>query len=75
MRLWVNTGTVNVTVETPDAATCSYVLTPANNTFSKTCPLMINYHAAGTGADIVPVNTLNIVAGLYIARPPTTSFA
>jgi hypothetical protein len=38
---------------------------------------MVNYHTgsgtAGTG--IVPVNTLNIVAGLYIARPPTTSFA
>jgi hypothetical protein len=65
-----------VTVATPDAATCSYVLTPANNTFSNTCPLMINYHSSGTtGQGIVPVNTLNIVAGLYIASPPTTSFA
>ena len=29
----------------------------------------------GTGAGIVPANTARIVAGLYIARPPTTSFA
>jgi hypothetical protein len=37
---------------------------------------MINYHSSGTtGQGIVPVNTLNIVAGLYIASPPTTSFA
>jgi hypothetical protein len=51
-------------------------LTPANTTFSNTCPLTINDHSSGTtGQGIVPVNTLNIVAGLYIARPPTTIFA
>jgi hypothetical protein len=38
LRLWVNTGTVNVTVANPDANTCAYNLTPANNTFSNTCP-------------------------------------
>jgi hypothetical protein len=75
LRLWVNTGTVNVTVATPDATTCSYVLTPANNTFSNTCPIIINYHAPGSGAGIVPANTAQIVAGFYIARPPITSFA
>jgi hypothetical protein len=36
---------------------------------------MINYHAGSTGTGIVPANTQRIVAGLYIARPPTTSFA
>ena len=29
----------------------------------------------GTNLGIVPLTTTNIVAGLYIARPPTTSFA
>jgi hypothetical protein len=53
LRLWVNTGTLNVTVATPDATTCSYVLTPANNTFSNTCPIMINYHAPDSGAGIL----------------------
>ena len=33
------------------------------------------YHAAASGAGIVPANVTKIVAGLYIARPPTTSFA
>jgi hypothetical protein len=77
LRLWVNTGTVNVTVSNPDAADTGYNITPADNTFSNTCPIMINYHAgsstAGTG--IVPENTQKIVAGLYIKAPPTTSFA
>ena len=64
-----------MTVSNPDATNCGYSLTPAYNTFSNTCPIMVNYHAGGTGLGIVPINTINIVAGLYIARPPTTSFA
>jgi hypothetical protein len=77
LRLWVNTGTVNITVANPDLATCAYNLTPANNTFSNTCPLLINYQAGnGTGdTGIVKTGTTAIVAGLYIAQPPTTSFA
>ena len=76
LRLWVNTGTVNVTVAGADGATLAYNLTHANNTFSNTCPILVNYQSSGTaGASIVPANVTNIVAGLYIARPPTTSFA
>ena len=44
LRLWVNTGTVSVTVGNVDGATQSYLLTPANNTFSNTCPLMVNMY-------------------------------
>ena len=67
IRLWVTTGTVNVVVADPDTAATSYRLTPANNTFSNTCPIMVNYHpgTGTTGNGIVPINTLNIVAGLY----------
>jgi hypothetical protein len=36
---------------------------------------MVNYHAGGTGAGIVPTGVSKIVAGLYIKQPPTTSFA
>ena len=35
---------------------------------------MVNYHAGELILGIVPLTTTNIVAGLYIARPPTTSF-
>ena len=65
-----------MTVAAPDAANTSYVLTPNNNTFSNTCPLMINYQegsgTAGTGLE--PTGTVNIVAGSYIGRAPVTSF-
>ena len=54
----------------------AYNLVPANNTFSNTCPILVNYQSSGSaGGSIVPANVTNIVAGLYIARPPTTSFA
>jgi hypothetical protein len=75
LRLWVNTGTVNVSVNGADSTNLAYNLTPANNTFSNTCPILINHQAVGPGAGIVPPLTTSIVAGLYIARPPTTSFA
>jgi hypothetical protein len=52
LRLWINTGTVNVTVSddtvsNPAGNATGYNLTPANNTFSNKCPIMINY-AAGS---------------------------
>ena len=65
LRLWVNTGTVNVTVAGADSTTVAYNLTPADNTFSNTCPILINHHAAASGAGIVPATVTNIVAGLF----------
>ena len=73
VRLWINTGTVNVNVTDPSLNTLGYHLTPANNTFSNTCPLLINHtNTAGFGA---PASTVRLVAGLYIAKPPTTSMS
>ncbi len=70
----MNTGTVNVTVASPEAANLNYALTPNNNSFSNTCPLLINYLPSGTGVG-VPSTTTAIVAGLYISKPPSTSYA
>jgi hypothetical protein len=75
LRLWVNTGTVMVRVAGADSLNIAYNMTPADNTFSNTCPILINHQAAGTGAGIVPATTAAIVAGLYIKSPPVTSFA
>jgi hypothetical protein len=76
LRLWVNTGTVSITVGNVDGANQSYLLTPANNTFSNTCPLMVNYvPSASADQGIVKATTTSIVAGLYIGKAPTTSFA
>ena len=62
-------------VANADSNTIAYNLVPANNTFSDTCTILINHHIAASGAGIVPASVTNIVASLYIARPPTTSFA
>jgi len=67
LRIWLNCGTVNVTVApgaTPPT-TMAYNITPANNTFSNTCPLLVHYEATN---NIVPTLTTNIVAGVYVAR-------
>jgi hypothetical protein len=75
LRLWVNTGTVNVAVANAGVdASQNFTLTPDNNSFSNTCPLMVNW-VPGGGSYGVPSGTLNIVAGLYINKPPATSYA
>ena len=75
VAVWINAGTVYINVANPDATRCSYNLVPSRNIFSNTCPLMVNYHAGGTGAGLCPASTANIVAGLYIDRAPVISFA
>ncbi|MFN9902570.1 MAG: hypothetical protein ACK55Z_28075, partial [bacterium] len=59
-----------------DGTNLAYNMTPADNTFSNTCPMLVNYQSSGTaGGSIVPIATKAIVAGLYIKQPPVTSFA
>jgi hypothetical protein len=73
LRLWLNTGTVNVTVGSAGTpANMSYSITPANNTFSNTCPLLVHYEPDNR---IVPGTCAAIVAGVYVAKPPVTNFA
>ena len=43
LRLWLNTGTVNVAVSSPNTTAPGYSLTTANNSFTGTCPFTINY--------------------------------
>jgi hypothetical protein len=74
LRLWVNTGTVKVdAVNDGVHASQNYTLTPENNSFSNTCPLMVNWILGG-GSYGVPAGAASIVAGLYINKPPSTSY-
>jgi hypothetical protein len=50
----------------------SYNRTPANNTFSNTCPLLVHFEPTN---NIVPYTCAAIVAGVYVASPPVTNFA
>ena len=53
-----------MTVGNADSTNISYISTPAKNTFSNTCPILINHQAASSGAGIVPAGVGQIVAGL-----------
>jgi hypothetical protein len=75
LRLWLNCGKVNITVANSGTpANMAYSITPANNTFSNTCPLLVHYEPTN---NIVPTTCAAIVAGFYVARlrPPVTNFA
>jgi hypothetical protein len=70
LRFCINTGTgaTNAAVGAVDTANLNYTSTPADNTFSATCPLLINYFQSGSsGGSIVPARTKNI------AKPPPTN--
>jgi hypothetical protein len=83
LRLWLNTGTVNVTVSNPNVnlstaaanAQLQYSLTTANNTFTNTCPFTVNYLNDLSANGGIPATTTSIVAGCYVGKPPTTTFA
>jgi hypothetical protein len=74
LRLYVNTGTLNATISSPNGLTPGYSLTVANNSFNNTCPFTINYLNATSANGGIPATVANITAGLYINRPPATSY-
>ena len=71
LRIWINTGSLNVTVSTPNTTTLGYGA--VSSTFSNTCPLSVNYLPDTSANGGIPATTVNISCGLYIAKPPNTS--
>ena len=74
LRLWFNTGTVNATIANGNTIDPDYSINTANNSFTNTCPLMINYLNDLSAKGGIPAATKNISAGCYIGKPPTTSY-
>lgn len=74
LRLYVNTGTLNATIATPNTTTPGYSLTVANNSFNNTCPFTLNYLNETSANGGIPATVANITAGLYISKPPATSY-
>ena len=74
LRLYINTGTLNATISSPNSTAPGYSLTVANNGFSATCPFTINYLTEASASGGIPATTANITAGLYLAKPPATSY-
>lgn len=74
LRLYLNTGTLNVTVANPGLSTVGYSITTTNNSFTNTCPFTVNYLNAAAAAGGTPLTTVNITAGVYVAKIPSTSY-
>jgi hypothetical protein len=75
VRIFVNTGTVNVRCINPNLDTLGLDITLQNSTFTATCPLIVNSLSATAANGGVPDTTTNIVAGLYVSRAPSGTFA
>jgi len=75
IRLWVNTGIANITVANPNLTTTTYTTSASASTFTNTCPFTVNHLPFTSAAGGIPLNTTNIVAGLFINKPPSTSIA
>ena len=72
IRAYFNTGSLSVAVANPNTAGTKYGAI-SNSTFSNICPFTIN-HLNGAVADGgIPAAATSIVAGLFIAKSPTTS--
>ena len=75
VRMYVNTGSlvVPVSITGTDSATLGLGF-PSVNTFTNTCPMMINHVPSATAAAAnLNVAMTQIACGLYLARVPTTS--
>ena len=68
LRLYLNLGSVQITVAAPTAAT-TYLYSLANSSFTNTIPFTIN-NLLGS----LPATTAFITASCSLVRPPTTNY-
>ena len=73
IRLYVNTGTLNVAVSFLNTATPGYSLTSTNNGFNGSCPFTIYYLPDTSANGGIPATVANITAGVYVAKIPSTT--
>ena len=70
LRMYVNTGAVQVTVQSPNTTTTTYK--SFKTSFANTCPITVNYLNGTAANGGIPDTATRITAGLYIGSPPTT---
>ncbi len=70
LRMYVNTGAVQVTISNPNLTTTIY--SAFKTSFANTCPITVNYlnNTSALGGFAATADT--ITAGLYIGSPPST---
>lgn len=73
LRVYVNTGSIQVNVIDPNLTTTGYYSQLTNSTFTNACPFVIP-HVSGTAANGgLPATVTRIVSNLSIARSPVTN--
>jgi hypothetical protein len=70
LRMYVNTGAVQVTVASPNLTTTTYK--SFKSSFANTCPITVNYLNQSAVNGGLPDTATRITAGLYIGSPPST---
>jgi hypothetical protein len=74
LRVYVNTGSIQVNVINPNLTTTGYYSSLTNSTFTNSCPFVIP-HVSGTAANGgIPDTVTRIVSSLNIARTVSTSY-
>jgi hypothetical protein len=74
LRLYINTGTLNASISSPNSTTPGYSLTVANNGFNGTSPFTINYLTEASASGGIPATVANITAEIYLAKGSATSY-
>jgi hypothetical protein len=75
IRLFVNTGTVTVDVTSPGLQAIGLYSSLQNSTFTSSCPLIVNSLSGTAAAGGTPLAVTKIIAGLYVNRAPSATFA
>ena len=70
LRMYVNTGAVQVTVQQSAANVTTYK--SFKSSFANTCPITVNYLTGTVALGGFATDTTRITAGLYVGSPPTT---
>ena len=68
LRLYVNTGYLNITVNGANSATTGYAYSVANSTFNNACPFTINNLNVNAANGGIPDTATQITAGLFIGK-------
>ena len=71
LRMYVNVGAVQVTINTPNTTTTTYK--SFTTSFSNTCPFTVNLLTGALAAGGFSDNSATLLtAGLYLAKPPAS---
>ena len=73
MRLYINTGSLSITLANPNSTTLTYAGTVTTSTFSNTCPFTINYLPDTSANGGLTTGCTKLAAGCFIGKAPITN--